>query len=294
MKGGFGGVDLYVSVKDRGKWGKPENLGPEINTKGDEVFPFIHRSGRLYFSSDEHEGLGRLDIFYADKINGKWNKPIALEAPINSRYDDFGLIIDAFIKSGLFCSNRNSSDDIYSFVHLFPIFEDIKRMEENNFCYEFFEKGSINTDSLQLDYEWNFGDGTKKRGLEVEHCFKKPGDYSVQLNVIDGLTGDVYFNEATYDLPIEKIEQVYINCKDTVTVGETIKLDGYQTNLKNFEIGVCYWDFGDGKRGKGIETKHIYSAAGVYIVQLGVVSVEDAKGNKRKKGVYKNIVVRSK
>jgi len=294
MPGGFGGIDLYVCEKNRGRWGKPENLGAEVNTKGDEVFPFIHQSGRLYFSSDEHGSIGRLDIFYTEKVNGEWYKPIALDQPINSRYDDFGLIIDAFKKSGLFCSDRNKSDDIYSFITLFPIFENMFRMKENNFCYEFFEKGSVNTDSLQLKYEWDFGDGEKAKGLEVEHCFKNTGNYIVQLNVIDEITGDVYFNEATYQLPIEKIEQVYINCKDTVLVGEEIKMDGYQTNLKNFDIAEYYWDFGDGRRTKGIDITHIYSSPGIYIVQLGVFSKEDAQGNKKKQGVYKNIVVLDK
>ena len=106
MDGGFGGTDIYVCELQNGTWGTPQNLGPTINTSGNEFFPFIHSTGRLYFSSDEHESIGRLDIFYSEKVNGEWHKPIHMDAPINSRYNDFGLIIDAFKKNGMFCSGR--------------------------------------------------------------------------------------------------------------------------------------------------------------------------------------------
>ena len=100
------------------EWSKPENLGPEINTPGDEVFPFIRENGELYFSSNFLPGLGGLDIFKAVKDDkGKW-KVENMKAPVNSPGDDFGI---AFIKGevdeGLFSSNRkgSKSDDIYSF-----------------------------------------------------------------------------------------------------------------------------------------------------------------------------------
>src|SRR5207247_1294879 len=70
MPGGFGGTDLYMSSRDlNGEWSKPVNLGAEINTKTSEKFPFIDGQGVLYFSSDGHQGIGKLDIFSA--IKGK-------------------------------------------------------------------------------------------------------------------------------------------------------------------------------------------------------------------------------
>lgn len=292
MEGGYGGTDLYVCEMENGTWGAPQNLGPVINTVGNEYFPFIHSTGRLYFSSDEHESIGRLDIFYSEKVNGQWHKPIHMDTPINSRYNDFGLIIDALNKTGMFCSDRQrTSDDIYVFTPLFPMFENSQRQEENDYCYVLFEDGAENPDPSLFEYEWSFGDGNKARGLEVEHCFNGPGDYTLELNVIDKLTGDISYTQATYPLKIEDIAQVYINAPDTVEVGQEIVFDGRKTNITDFDIYKYYWDFGDGRKTRGIEATHIYTTRGDYIVQLGVVSRNDKDGNSEKRGVYKNIVV---
>ncbi|MGE0089063.1 MAG: PKD domain-containing protein [Bacteroidales bacterium] len=291
MPGGFGGSDLYVCEWKNGGWGEPVNLGSRVNTLQNEAFPFIHSSGRLYFSSDKPGGVGRLDIYYSEKVNNEWITPIPMEPPINSRFDDYGFIIDAFKKNGFFSSDRQRSDDIYSFNALYPMFENTKRMELNNYCYVFFEEGAQNPDSLNFMYEWDLGDGTKIRGNEVEHCYNEPGEYTVLLNVIDRLTGEVYFNEAAYQVPVEDIEQVYINCPDSVVVGQEIEFDGKRTNLKNFDIRSYHWDMGDGRRTRGISTTHVYTAPGEYIVQLGVTSKTDKQGNSEKMGVFKNIVV---
>jgi peptidoglycan-associated lipoprotein len=116
--GGYGGKDIWVATSKGGAFDKPENLGPEINTPGDEMFPFIRDNGELFFSSNYLPGIGGLDIFKAVKDDkGKW-KVENMKAPINSPGDDFGM---AFIKGedekGLFSSNRKGSrsDDIYSF-----------------------------------------------------------------------------------------------------------------------------------------------------------------------------------
>ncbi|MFC2150978.1 PKD domain-containing protein [Bacteroidota bacterium] len=292
MEGGYGGTDIYVCELQNGVWGTPQNLGPSINTEGNEFFPFIHSTGRLYFSSDEHESIGRLDIFYSEKVNGEWHKPIPMDPPINSRYNDFGFIIDAFKKSGMFSSDRQrTSDDIYTFTPLYPMFENSQRQEENDYCYVLYEAGAENPDTSMLEYEWSFGDGKKKRGLEVDHCFNGPGDYTLELNVIDKLTGEVFYTQATYPLKIEDIEQVYINAPDTVEVGKEVLFDGRKTNITDFDIYKYYWDFGDGRKTRGIEASHIYTTVGSYIVQLGVVSKNDRDGNSEKRGVYKNIVV---
>jgi len=117
--GGFGGTDLYVSRFRDGKWSQPINLGKEINTKGNELFPFVDDRGNLYFSSDGHPGLGDLDIFYAPLIDGTTAKFVQnLGEPINSSRDDFGLITDGERLAGYFSSNRRrggSDDDIYRF-----------------------------------------------------------------------------------------------------------------------------------------------------------------------------------
>jgi PKD repeat protein len=142
-----------------------------------------------------------------------------------------------------------------------------------------------------LEYEWSFGDGNKARGLRVDHCYNGPGDYTLELNVIDKLTGETYYTQATYELAVEDIEQVYINAPDTVEVGQEIVFDGRKTNIDDFDIYRYYWDFGDGRKTRGVEARHIYSTVGNYIVQLGVVSRKDRDEESDKRGVYKNIVV---
>jgi peptidoglycan-associated lipoprotein len=117
MSGGIGGKDIWKITKDGGKWGKPENLGNEINTTGDEEFPYVHPDGTLYFSSDGRVGLGGLDIYKAKlKEDGHWQVE-NMRSPINSPADDYGIVFQADEEKGFFSSSRNNrDDDIYSFV----------------------------------------------------------------------------------------------------------------------------------------------------------------------------------
>jgi outer membrane protein OmpA-like peptidoglycan-associated protein len=120
MPGGFGGMDLFYTIYEDGNWLPPRNLGPRINTEGHEVFPYVHSSGRLYFSSDGHVGLGMLDIHYIDNNNGVWGPPTNIGFPINTPSDDFGLILNEEETFGYFSSNREGGagrDDIYSFKY---------------------------------------------------------------------------------------------------------------------------------------------------------------------------------
>jgi outer membrane protein OmpA-like peptidoglycan-associated protein len=119
MPGGFGGTDLYVSRYDGANWSAPINLGNAVNTKGNEMFPFLDEKGNMYFSSDGHPGLGELDIFYTqlDGLTPK-GRITNLGSPINSSKDDFSLITDGLRQTGYFSSNRKrggADDDIYRF-----------------------------------------------------------------------------------------------------------------------------------------------------------------------------------
>ncbi|WP_129713781.1 OmpA family protein [Pedobacter sp. SYP-B3415] len=119
-KGGYGGTDLYYSVRTgpEGLWGKPVNLGPKINTEGDEMFPYWDKDNKLYFSSTGHPGLGGLDIFETTLRDLKpLYPPVNLGSPINSPVDDFGIITNDERDKGFFSSNRTGNDDIYAFEH---------------------------------------------------------------------------------------------------------------------------------------------------------------------------------
>ncbi|MBL7937097.1 MAG: OmpA family protein [Bacteroidia bacterium] len=106
--GGYGGIDLYVTRKDpkTGVWGVPQNMGPKINTRGDEKTPFIHSdSETLYFSSDGHFGFGGMDIFFIRKNEkGEWMEPENIGYPINTDADDVGLFVSTDSKTAYFFS----------------------------------------------------------------------------------------------------------------------------------------------------------------------------------------------
>jgi outer membrane protein OmpA-like peptidoglycan-associated protein len=129
MPGGIGGYDIYYSERQaNGTWGTPVNAGPIVNTEKNELFPFIHATGMLFFSSTGHQkegNLGGMDIFYTIKNrSGQWVcQP--MKAPFNTPDDDLGLIVDDEFKHGFFSSNRKADaqgklgslgkDDIYEF-----------------------------------------------------------------------------------------------------------------------------------------------------------------------------------
>ncbi len=116
LAGGYGGTDIYVCFNIKGKWSDPVNLGPVINTPGNELYPFYHESGMLYFSSNAHQGLGGYDIFEASQKNGEWISIANMKMPINSSSDDFGIYLDETKEQGYFSSNRpegSGTEDIY-------------------------------------------------------------------------------------------------------------------------------------------------------------------------------------
>ncbi len=117
--GGNGGTDLYYAVKKGGVWGQAINMGDAINTKGNELFPFMTSDGTLYFASDYLPGFGGLDIFKSTRISSSWSVPENIGAPVNSPQDDFAFILRN--GAGYFTSNRpggKGSDDIYQVTQL--------------------------------------------------------------------------------------------------------------------------------------------------------------------------------
>lgn len=112
--GGYGGTDVYRVERKNGVWGKPFNVGPAINTFGDESFPFFSNN-TLYFASNGRGGLGGLDIFKSEQTINGFTSPINLGFPINSNFDDFSMVISDDGETGYFSSSRNGNDDLFSF-----------------------------------------------------------------------------------------------------------------------------------------------------------------------------------
>ncbi|MDD4993130.1 MAG: OmpA family protein [Paludibacter sp.] len=115
---GLGGKDIWKATLDKGECKFIENLGPQINTPGDEMFPTVREDGSLYFSSNGHPGYGGLDIFKATPLKeGGWDVK-NMGNPINSTADDFGMTFLGKMETGFFTSNRGEAkgyDAIWSF-----------------------------------------------------------------------------------------------------------------------------------------------------------------------------------
>ncbi len=120
--GGYGGTDIYAAQMDsRGRFSRIRNLGPEINTPGNEMFPYVAEDAKLYFASDAHPGFGGLDLFVVKRASGKTTIE-NLSEPVNSTGDDFGIFL-VRPDRGFFTSNREGGkgdDDVYTFVNEDP------------------------------------------------------------------------------------------------------------------------------------------------------------------------------
>ena len=286
MKTGEGETDIFVSEKKGGEWSIPKNIGSHINTSGRELFPFIHSSGKLYFTSDGHNEPGGFNIYYIDwqDIN---SRPVALPGPINSNSNDFSCFISEDEKWGYFASDRNGDDDIFRFSLPQMACSETKEVIEDNYCFTFFENGPFKSDTLPYIYRWDFGDGQHVRGLEVDHCFPGPGDYHINLNVVDTLLNEELFSVASYNLNLERTSQIWFETPDTIQTYQLIHLNAEPRNLADLNSEPVYWwNFGDGETRVGRNIDYQYKKAGNY----QIVCSTTLAGN-RKICFYRNITV---
>jgi outer membrane protein OmpA-like peptidoglycan-associated protein/tetratricopeptide (TPR) repeat protein len=168
MPGGFGGMDLYISYFENGRWSPPSNLGPTINTEGHEVFPFLHPDGTLYFASDGNTGLGGLDIFYTMERGNGFTPVINVGSPINTTADDFFLVLNKDKTHGYFSSNREGGaggDDIYSFTK-FSVESEVLVFDRNT--GEPIEGALVNTGGCNLGELLTGADGRARFQLGVD------------------------------------------------------------------------------------------------------------------------------
>ncbi len=291
MLGGFGGTDLYFSVKSDSAWSIPVNLGEKLNTPGNEVYPFVALNGDLFFASDGLGGLGKKDIFLTRKSGSDWITPVHLDAPINSPADDFGLVTNKEFSEGYFSTSRGTTDDIYHFTTVIPQLFNCDTLLVNNYCFEFWDDAYLGVDSLPVTYEWEFSDGTKLRGLSVEHCLPGAGQHWAKLNIIDSTTSSVFFTQTSMEFELEDYVQPYITCKDTGIINNTMEFSGLQSNLPGYSIEEYIWDFGEGKLDTGAVVKHQFDKAGEYAIKLGLKAYSEGLPDKEIRCVVKPITL---
>ncbi len=287
--GGYGGSDIYYSQYLNGDWEEPVNLGPKINTSGNEVFPFLNEFSELIFASDGHPGIGGKDIFISKFTDSIWLAPIRFEPPINSAFDDFGFIAFNSMEEGFFSSNREKSLDIYYYKSPYPQIHFASEQVENNFCIVTPDSLYTEIDTTFLKYLWQFGDGKSSEGLVVNHCYSDTGTYVSELFLIDRNTGKQFFKLMEINLKVKYVVQPFIKSSNYALTNEPISFEDREFTIPGFDVIDFIWDFGDGNRMSGEKVIHSFGKEGEMNVKLELILKSHTSNDKIREAVYKNL-----
>lgn len=235
--GGFGQGDLWMTTRDSlGKWSPPANLGPNINSGGQEGFPYLHPDGQtLYFASDSLPGMGKFDLFVARKQpDGTWGKPVNLGYPINSRSDDTGLTAALDGKTAYFASERTEGfggADIYAFE-----LPEYARPQPTTFAKitvkdaETGQRLSAKVDVINLDTRTLLTTAVTRKDGTALVCLPVGRSYMLNVNRPDYLFYSDNFNlseRASFDKPFQ------INALLTPISGKTTSANAKPIVLRN-------------------------------------------------------------
>lgn len=238
--GGLGGKDIWYSILDRNnKWRTPVNMGPNINSEGDEMSPFIHFDGKtLYFASDGKPGMGGFDIYFS-RMNedSTWSVPKNLGYPINTFNDEMGLVIEADGQYAYFSSKRDdiNGKDIY----YFPVDESIRPDPVSYLKGKVYDKETGQL--LKADYELinlSLDKVTVKSSSDKEGNFLVclPSGYNYGLNV--SKTGYLFFSENFVFEGVHTVKEPFIKRINLspVKIGEKLQLSNVFYELDSWEL----------------------------------------------------------
>jgi len=256
MPGGYGGTDLYASRNIGGSWATPLNLGPSLNTEGDEMFPNIHEDGTFYFASEGHGGLGGLDVFRVNGSGTTWGDVKNMGAPLNSSADDFGLIFTRDKDQGYLTSNRDGgfgSDDIYRFfnegITLEGIVVDIdtdKPICDADVVMAYLGEG-VGERIVKCNGEFEFS-VLPGRDYTLEGCAKDYNCQEVNTTTKGVKPGGTVFVKIPLKKPDPLRMEVLVVDKETRTpihlskVAAFNKCDQSYSNKESNEAGMSYYD----------------------------------------------------
>ncbi|MHA7058753.1 OmpA family protein [Aquimarina sp. M1] len=233
MKETRGKSDLFVvDILPGGNYGKPRNLGDTINTEARETFPYISDSGRLYFASDGHVGLGGLDVFVAIPKEDNSYEVFNVGKPINSPKDDFSFVIEEENGTGYFASNRKGgkgNDDIYSFIQTEELITTCKEYLEGFVTDSQTKEPLPNIDVLLLTTEGTIVNNIKSN-YDGTYRFEVDCDTQYIIRVaMEGFNpNDIIFrSESSYEtinnLSIKfKKEELLSTTSEPITIGDDI------------------------------------------------------------------------
>lgn len=227
--------DLYISKKTGNSWEEPFPL-TSLNTPYNESFPRWNEN-TLHFASDRPNGTGGLDLYKSKFESNHFTEPAKLPEPLNSVWDDF-LFIQTSPGKGILSSNRwKGRDRIFAYSLDLPL-PDSYESTEINYCYTLQDETIQNRD--QYDYIWELGDGTKKNGSIIDHCYKDTGVYHISCHLMNTTTlvvekdiidGDIVVGS---ELPIVN----YVKKENSIT----LSLDQTKSQKK---FDQYYWIIGN-------------------------------------------------
>jgi outer membrane protein OmpA-like peptidoglycan-associated protein len=246
-KGGYGGRDIYVSkLDDKGIWGTPSNLGPDINTSFDEDAPFLMPDNKtLFFSSKGHNGLGGYDIFKSVYENGKWSTPVNVGAPINSPADDIFFEYDTATKKGYFSSARINEG--YGDMDLYTLSFTCDNIENTMLQGKVIAEGNKTISSPTVMYT------DLKTGQNTIAAYDESGKYSIQLKP-----------DTKYSVSVRTLGYLPIN----TSVTTPHQCDAY--NLYQI-INLNYIMADSMKKGQNVAIKNAF----YHVSQAGIKNVKD-------------------
>lgn len=229
---GYGGLDLYVAALDQfGEWTNAVNLGPEINTPGNEDAPFLYNDSTLYFGSDTHPGLGNYDIFKAESVKGKWKMPTNLGYPINTaEYENF-FHLSQDKKRGYYASVRQEGvgrTDLCMVTFLEPEITVVEMEEE---VAETVQEPATDAfvDPL-ISLQKDLGIATALKGIVIDEQSSTPLRAQIVLinNETNTIVARVYSSASTGEFTID--------IPHGGNYGINTSVDGYLFNSMNFEV----------------------------------------------------------
>lgn len=249
--GGEGGTDLYLSKFQKGHWQEGVELGSNVNTSGDEVFPTLHK-GILYFATDGLEGLGGLDVYKIRLDNLEKGTPLNLGYPINTSKDDFGILYESNWKGGYVSSNRKGgkgNDDIYHFTINLPKtltlqggLKDLNNHPHRDTKVTVLENGSLVNSSMtdsdgHFEVEVPYGEHNYELQFEDENFGKKTEEVALDSSMFSLRPVLYYFGEqlmysGTLTLengrtPVSGASIVMTEKKSGKVVKTSSKIDGF-------------------------------------------------------------------
>lgn len=233
---GYGGLDLYVTTMDQfGEWTNAVNLGPEINTPGNEDAPFLYNDSTLYFGSDTHPGLGNYDIFKAVSVKGKWQKPTNLGYPINTaEYENF-FHLSQDKKRGYYASVRQEGvgrTDLCMVTFLEPEIPVVEMEEEvaEEMAETVQEPATDAFVDPLISLQKDLGIATALKGIVIDEQSSTPLRAQIVLinNETNTIVARVYSSASTGEFTID--------IPHGGNYGINTSVDGYLFNSMNFEV----------------------------------------------------------